>query len=93
MTIPLVQILIFLIITFCDIGTSIYNRYYLDVDNQVAYIAHFAGAVAGLLVGVQTLKNIRPTTKEAILWWLCLVIYIIVTIICIILNVTGTTIS
>lgn len=86
MTLPLVQLLIYLIITFLDIGTSIYNRYWLEVDNQVAYMAHIAGAMAGLLVGIQILRNINLTQKERYIWWFCLIAYILLTGICVILN-------
>lgn len=43
----IVQLLVFLLIAGVDIGTAVYNRYVLDLDSSVGYVAHLAGAMAG----------------------------------------------
>lgn len=73
MSIPSVQLIIFIIITGVDAGTSIYNRYWAQMDEQIGYMAHFAGAVAGLLVGFFVLRNLETNWKENLLWWIALV--------------------
>lgn len=71
------QLLIFgFLITF-DTGSSIYNRYFVSVDNQIGYTAHLAGAVAGLLVGVFMLRNLNVRPWEKKLCWFCIVIYVL----------------
>lgn len=45
----LVQLFVFLIFCVTDVGFSIY-RHITDVHDQVGYMAHLSGAVAGLLV-------------------------------------------
>ncbi|KAJ8985218.1 hypothetical protein NQ317_018247 [Molorchus minor] len=87
---PGVQLFIFFIITTVDIGTSIYNRYYLDIYDHVAYAAHFAGAISGLLIGIWVLKNFVPTKKETYIWWFAFVIYILLVVTMVMLNVAWT---
>ncbi|KAF5285142.1 hypothetical protein FQA39_LY16831 [Lamprigera yunnana] len=74
---PVIQLGVFLIITGCDIGTSIYDRYVRDINEHIGYAAHFAGALAGLLLGINILRNIRVTFKEKVIWWISIVAYVI----------------
>lgn len=83
---PLVQLLVFIIITFCDIGIAIYDRYVLDINDHIGYAAHFAGAVAGLLVGLNILRNLEVTRTERIIWWMSITTYILLMAIGIIWN-------
>ncbi|XP_025833635.1 rhomboid-related protein 2 isoform X2 [Agrilus planipennis] len=76
MEFPALQLLIFLIITGCDVGTAIYNRYVLNINEHIGYSAHFAGALAGLLVGIHILRNFRVTRAEKIIWWISTVTYV-----------------
>lgn len=45
MTLPFVQLAIYLIVVFGDLGSSIYNRYYLETHDQVGYTAHLGGSI------------------------------------------------
>lgn len=87
MTFPLIQLLIFGLIVCCDLGSSIYERYYLHVNDQVGYAAHFGGAVAGLLVGIYILKNINVKSCEKYIWWAAVVIYVVLMVIAIFINI------
>jgi len=58
------------------VGTAIYYRYIENVETKVGYAAHFAGAIAGLLVGVNVLRNLQVETWEKVVWWICFVIYV-----------------
>ena len=58
-------------------GTAIYYRYIENVETKVGYAAHFAGAIAGLLVGVNVLRNLQVETWEKVVWWISFVIYVI----------------
>lgn len=77
MSFPLVQLAIFLIITGVDVGTSIYNRYYTNMNEPIGYMAHFSGALAGLLVGICVLRNLKITKKENIVWWIAIAVYVV----------------
>ncbi|EEB13444.1 conserved hypothetical protein [Pediculus humanus corporis] len=81
-----VQLLIFIILAITDVGTAIYNRYILDVNDQVGYVAHLAGAVAGLLVGINVLRNFRVRTWEKTLRWFSFFFYSVLMLIAIIWN-------
>lgn len=86
MSFPLVQLLIFLLVAGSDIGQAIYNRYVLDMDQHIGYAAHFAGALAGLLVGINVLRNLNVTRTERIVWIVSMVIYVSLMATCIIWN-------
>lgn len=75
MSFPLVQLILFVVVTAYDFGMAIYNRYYLKLEERIGYEAHFAGAIAGLLVGIFILRNLRRNTCENRLWWICLVTF------------------
>lgn len=86
MSFPAVQLLIFLIVAGSDISTAIYNRYVLDIDEHIGYAAHFAGALAGLLVGINVLRNLSVTRTERVIWWISIVTYSVLMVTCIIWN-------
>lgn len=70
----LVQLFVFLIFCFTDVGFSIY-RHLTDVHDQVGYMAHLSGAVAGLLVGIGVLRNLKVRPWERKLWWCAVTLY------------------
>ncbi|XP_043485829.1 rhomboid-related protein 2-like isoform X2 [Polistes fuscatus] len=72
------QSVVFLVIAVVDVGQAIYSRYVeVDVDNQIGYVAHLAGALAGLLVGINVLRNLEVRTWEKVIWWVSIVTYTI----------------
>lgn len=89
MEFPLLQLLIFLIITVCDVGTSIYDRYVLDINEHIGYVAHFAGAVAGLLVGINVLRNLNVTRTERVIWWCSVISYFLLMGVAIVFNLAA----
>ncbi|XP_046735319.1 rhomboid-related protein 2 isoform X2 [Diprion similis] len=72
----ILQLLVFVVLAIVDVGQAVYNRYILDVEKQIGYVAHLAGAVAGLLVGINILRNLEVKTWEKVVWWASIVIYI-----------------
>ncbi|KAJ8985211.1 hypothetical protein NQ317_018240 [Molorchus minor] len=86
MSYPIFQLLLFLIVAGTDIGTAIYNRYVLDINEHIGYAAHFAGALAGLLVGINILRNLSVTRHERVIWWASIVTYSLLMAMCIIWN-------
>lgn len=86
MQFALLQLLLFIVITGIDLGTAIYNRYYLNINEHIGYAAHLAGAVAGLLVGIFVLRNLEVNSCEKKLWWVSLVIFLALILTAIIWN-------
>lgn len=60
-----------------DTAVAIYTRYTHPEGSRVAYVAHFAGLVAGILMGIPVLKNFHVKPWETILWWIALVVYLV----------------
>ncbi|XP_055599116.1 protein rhomboid-like isoform X2 [Uranotaenia lowii] len=69
-----VQLFVFLVFCITDLSTSIYNSIY-DPFDKVGYIAHASGAIAGFLVGIGVLRNLRVNPWERKLWWCAVTIY------------------
>ncbi|XP_072745583.1 rhomboid-related protein 2 isoform X3 [Anoplolepis gracilipes] len=69
MEFAVLQLLVFLVVTSVDVGQAVYNRYVLDTNDQIGYVAHLAGAIAGLLVGINILRNLEVQTWEKVIWW------------------------
>ncbi|XP_011702330.1 PREDICTED: rhomboid-related protein 3 isoform X3 [Wasmannia auropunctata] len=75
MEFAVLQLLVFLVITSVDVGQAVYNRYVLDANDQIGYVAHLAGAIAGLLVGINILRNLEVQTWEKVIWWASIVTF------------------
>lgn len=67
-----------------DFGFAIYARYAGEdalpaqvgaSSAAVSYVAHLAGAVAGLTIGLLVLKNFEQKLHEQLLWWIALGTY------------------
>ncbi|XP_073831660.1 rhomboid-related protein 2-like [Musca autumnalis] len=69
----LVQLFVLLFYCFADLGTSIY-RHITDQHDQIGYVAHLSGAIAGFLMGICVLRNLEVRRWERILWWLAFVV-------------------
>lgn len=70
---PFAQLLLFGTFTVFDpIYKYIKNRNLYDIS----YISHLGGAICGLLVGVNILRNLRKTRAEKIIWWISIFLYI-----------------
>lgn len=72
----LIQLFVFLCYIVIDIGSVLY-RYFLQQHDQVSYMSHFCGALAGLLVGIGVLKNLKVRRWERWLWWFAVTVYIL----------------
>lgn len=70
----------------CDVGFAVYARF-VDDYPSVSFIAHLAGALAGLTIGVLVLKNFEQKLHEQLLWWVVLGIYAACFIFAIIFNI------
>jgi rhomboid-related protein 1/2/3 len=71
----LIQLFVFLVFCGSDIGTSIY-RHLTDDNDRVGYMAHLCGALAGLLVGIGVLRNLKVRPWERKLWWFAVSLYV-----------------
>lgn len=77
MEFALLQLLVFVVLAVVDVGQAVYNRYIMDTKDQVGYVAHLAGAIAGLLVGINILRNLEVKTWEKAVWWASMVTYVV----------------
>jgi len=67
----------FVILMVCgDFGYSIYRRLTSEVVDQVSFVAHVAGAIAGLSMGLLVLINFKKNLGDKIAFWIAVVIYV-----------------
>lgn len=65
-----------LLIASVDVGFAIYDRYSGGgAHAPVSYVAHLAGAAAGLTLGLVVLKNFEQRLREQWVWWGALSVY------------------
>lgn len=71
-----------------DIGIAIYNRYAFSLHpGSVSYVAHLAGALAGLTIGLLVLKNFEQKLHEQLIWWVALGVYVACILFALVFNV------
>ncbi|XP_023160402.1 protein rhomboid isoform X2 [Drosophila hydei] len=85
-----------LIFASFDFGFAIYARYAGEdlppgqlaaSSAAVSYVAHLAGAVAGLTIGLLVLKNFEQKLHEQLLWWIALGTYTALVVFAVAFNV------
>lgn len=64
---PGLQLIPILIYCASD-GYYSYNDYFFRGYKKIGYVAHLCGAVAGLLVGIRVLRNLKVRRWERIVW-------------------------
>ncbi len=75
MEFPALRLTAFLLLAGIDTGIAVYYRY-VELNTKVGYVAHAAGAVVGLLLGIVVLRNLRVKTWERVIWWLSLILFL-----------------
>ena len=76
MEVPALRLAAFLLLVGVDTGVAVYYRYVALVDTRVSYVAHIAGALVGLLLGIVVLRNLRVRTWERVVWWCSLLLFL-----------------
>ncbi|CAH1793604.1 unnamed protein product [Owenia fusiformis] len=78
MELGLLKLLSIFMISISDVGFAIWNRAVSVTESdgpQVGYVAHIAGALAGLAMGLIVLKNFEKKLYERVIWWCALILY------------------
>jgi cell division protein FtsW (lipid II flippase) len=72
-----------------DIGVSVYDHYVNNEQNRTSYLAHIAGALAGFLIGLCVLRNLKARRWKVILGWFVFIVYILLMGFAIIFNIVN----
>lgn len=72
-----------------DVGVAVYGRYVENKESRTSYAAHLTGALAGFLIGMVVLRNLKVKRWERILGWLSIIIFIILISFAIIFNIAN----
>lgn len=75
----IVQLYVFLVVCSTDICFSLYSQYN-NLSDKVGHNAHLCGALAGILVGIGVLRNLKELNFERKLWWFSVILYTILII-------------
>ncbi|XP_076454648.1 rhomboid-related protein 2-like [Babylonia areolata] len=81
-----VRLMVILVLVVPDTSLAIYRRVVEPENQKVGVAAHVGGFLAGLLLGVPILLNIRRHDWETILGWVTLAIYLVFLAFCCIFN-------
>ncbi|KAH9497203.1 Rhomboid- protein 3 [Dermatophagoides farinae] len=77
------------LIASVDVSIAIYHRYATPDLQQgsISYVAHLAGALAGLTIGLLVLKNFEQKLHEQLLWWMALGVYTACIVLALLFNI------
>ncbi|XP_017484149.1 PREDICTED: protein rhomboid-like [Rhagoletis zephyria] len=85
------------VVVSVDVGIAIYNRYAASAmahdGGSVSYVAHLAGAAAGLTIGLLVLKNFEQKLHEQLVWWVALGVYVACILFALVFNLMETVTS
>ncbi len=69
MTLPWCRVIFVFVVAISDISVYVYEIYVAQNKQvPIGYAAHISGAIAGLLVGILGLKNLRWEPYEKCIW-------------------------
>lgn len=71
-----VQLVVFLCYIVIDVGSAVY-RQLTEHHDQISHMSHLCGAIAGLLVGIGVLRNLRVRPWERVLWWVAVTLFVL----------------
>ena len=84
----LLRLLSVVIYSVCDITYAIYLRL-TDTSNNIGYLAHLAGGIAGIMVGLVVLKNRKSEAWEKAIKIVTLMITLGIMILALVWNIKG----
>ncbi|CAI2723327.1 unnamed protein product [Schistosoma spindalis] len=83
-----VRLILIILLGGGDTGLAIYARLKNpDKRTRVGFSAHFGGFIAGLLLGVVILRNLKVEKWEKVFFWICILFYVLFSIAAILFNV------
>ncbi|CAG0884800.1 unnamed protein product [Darwinula stevensoni] len=81
------RLLVFCVLIGTDFAVAVYYRYIKQEDTKTGYAAHIAGGLAGLLIGINVLRNLEKKEWEKVIWWISLITFCCLMLIAIIVNI------
>lgn len=82
------QLVICLGLSVGDISIALWDTYGSATPSNTGHLAHLGGAIAGVLVGIYVLRNLKKRRWERYCWWVALVLYFLLIGAGVILNAT-----
>ncbi|XP_076048803.1 rhomboid-related protein 2-like isoform X2 [Oratosquilla oratoria] len=75
------------VLTCVDVGFAIWDTYFSVDPSNTGHMAHLGGALAGLLVGVNVLRNLEREPWEKYCWWIAFIIFAVIILSTIVLSI------
>ncbi|XP_050700703.1 rhomboid-related protein 2-like isoform X2 [Eriocheir sinensis] len=82
------QLVACLALSVGDISMALWDTYGSPTPSNTGHLAHLGGAIAGVLVGIYVLRNLKMRRWEKYCWWVALILYLVLIGAGIILNAT-----
>uniref|UniRef100_H2ZIG5 rhomboid protease n=1 Tax=Ciona savignyi TaxID=51511 RepID=H2ZIG5_CIOSA len=84
----ILRVVITVVLLVFDFGYSIYRRFQPQVAGvDVSFIAHVAGGIAGVTLGLVLLKNFKQSLADKIWFWIAIILYVAFIIFAVVWNV------
>uniref|UniRef100_A0A0P4W966 Peptidase S54 rhomboid domain-containing protein n=1 Tax=Scylla olivacea TaxID=85551 RepID=A0A0P4W966_SCYOL len=71
------QLVLCLGLSVGDVSMALWDTFGSSTPSNTGHLAHLGGAVAGVLVGIYILRNLKKRRWEKYCWWVALVLYFI----------------
>lgn len=72
-----VRLTLLLTFSILDTANAVYRRFFVEDAVKIGIAAHIGGLLAGLLLGIPVLRNIKELPWEKTLGWVTLAIYLV----------------
>ncbi|XP_042219677.1 rhomboid-related protein 2-like isoform X2 [Homarus americanus] len=81
-----IQLVLCLTLTIADVAYALWDSYGSSNPSNTGHMAHLGGAIAGMLVGINILRNLKRRRWEKFLWWVAFFVYLAMVVTGIVLN-------
>ncbi|CAH8564309.1 unnamed protein product [Dicrocoelium dendriticum] len=82
-----VRLILILLLGGGDTGLAIYARFKNPEASRIGFSAHFGGFLAGVLLGIPILRNLKVEKWEKVCFWICIVFCSLFLLFAIIFNI------
>ncbi|KAK3865686.1 hypothetical protein Pcinc_028728 [Petrolisthes cinctipes] len=81
------QLVFTLFVTITDLSVALYDSFWAPNPSNTGHMAHLGGGLAGVLVGINLLRNLEKKRWERCCWWVALLLFLMCLVSAVLLNI------